>query len=189
MLHRKHFFLWSIFIFAIVFWGFILIFLVSSLAPYNTTSLNFLSKRATSTLREFLPEGFGYFTRNPMEEFPLVYRLEGDSLILLTRSNSSPSNLFGILRTQRSTFGEMGMIMQEISEETWTKCGSSLVDCVKNKKYIVVELSNNKINANVCGTFFVCTKKPIPWAWRKSFKGEMPLRFVEIVVNCEDGLH
>lgn len=178
--------LWTIFVLTISFWIVCILFILSSLGPYNTTAFKFLNKREAAVLRGFLPEGFGFFTRDPKEEFPLLYAEVGDSLVLLTRANSSLKNFFGILRTQRSAFGEMGMIIREIPEENWSKCASTLSDCILTKSFTVFEISNDKINASICGTFYVTTKKPIPWAWRETFKGEMPQRFVKLIVKCDN---
>ncbi len=159
--------------------------ILSSIGPYNTTSYKFLNKSEALTLRSLFPEGFGFFSRNPQEEFPLLYKEINDSIVLLTKTNSSAVNLFGLKRTQRSIFVELGSIVNEISDEEWSKCTSSLNDCKNSKTIKIFEILNKNQKANLCGTYFVSTKKPIPWAWRNTFKGEMPQRFVKLIIRCE----
>ncbi|NOS55524.1 MAG: SdpA family antimicrobial peptide system protein [Cyclobacteriaceae bacterium] len=184
-LNLRFVFLWSTLLFNVFLWLLFIAFTFSAVAPYNTTSYKFLNKRESLIFRSFFPEGFGFFTRDPNEEFPLLYKEVNDSLVLLTKANSSSSNLFGLKRTQRSVFGEMGSIISEIPSEDWTKCATTLKECLSSKKIKVVEISNTRINTNFCGTYFITTKKPVPWAWRETFKGEMPQRFVKLIIRCE----
>ncbi|MBX2898011.1 MAG: SdpA family antimicrobial peptide system protein [Cyclobacteriaceae bacterium] len=108
---------------------------LSSIAPYNTTSYKIINKKESAILRSFLPEGFGFFTRNPQEEFPVIFREINDTLIILTKPNGSPSNFFGLKRNQRTMFAELGSIVQDIPIEDWTTCSIGFERCLNFKNF------------------------------------------------------
>ncbi|MBX2898010.1 MAG: hypothetical protein KF775_00070 [Cyclobacteriaceae bacterium] len=48
-------------------------------------------------------------------------------------------------------------------------------------------MQNKKNKPSLCGNYFICTEKPIPWAWRNSFRGiGMPQRFIRMVIYCNE---
>lgn len=168
-------------------WGAFIAVVLSSIAPYNSTSYKVLDKREAIILRSFLPEGFGFFTRDPQEEFPVIFKEENDTLVLLTKPNSSISNFFGLKRNQRTIFAELGLIVQEIPTDDWSRCSTSLSKCLTSTTYKTFEIRNKKNKPNLCGTYFVCTINPVPWAWRNSFKGSgIPQRFIRLVIFCDN---
>ncbi len=183
---RKELFLWLVLSVNILIWLILIGIILSSIGPYNTTSYKFLDKRESSIFRDFFPEGFGFFTRDPLEEFPLLYQEDDGALKLLTKANGSPANFFGLKRSQRSIFSEMGQIISKIPNDDWSKCTYSLEECIAKNPVKVFEIQNNNVEANLCGTYYIATKKPIPWAWRNSFRGEMPQRFVKLIIKCQN---
>ncbi len=182
---KLSYFLPIVFILNILLWVLLTVVILSSAGPYNTTSFKFLNKSESLTLRSFFPEGFGFFSRDPQEEFPLIYKEVNDNLVLLTKPNSSLKNMLGLRRSQRSIFAELGIIVSEVADEDWSRCASSLVECWNSKTIKILKIENMNHGANLCGTYLISTKKPIPWAWRNTFKGEMPQRFVKLIIRCE----
>ncbi|MEM4379996.1 MAG: SdpA family antimicrobial peptide system protein [Thermoplasmatales archaeon] len=177
--------LWAVLITNLLLWLFASIFLFSVMGPYNPTSLAFLKKDGALIARDFLPEGFAFFTRDPREERPYLYELKDGMIELVTKPNASPSNLFGISRKQRAMHFELGSLITALSDQEWNTCATTFNYCLSMDSVKSYEIRNSTPNPILCGTYYLKSIKPVPWAWRNSFRGEMPHKFVKIKVRCD----
>jgi len=159
----------------------------SSFGPANALSSQFLTVRQTLAFANVLPEGFAFFTKDPREQNPFLYKIsEGDSLIMITKPNSSPENLFGLSRRQRALYVELGSIIPLISTKDRTTCATSFRDCITNDPVKTVRIENRAPQALLCGSYYLKMIEPVPWAWHKAFKGEMPMTIVRLELLCID---
>jgi antimicrobial peptide system SdpA family protein len=173
-----------VFIVLYSFWAaFILGLLVNSM-PYNPLSSDDLYKEIT--VRNFLPEGWGFFTKNPRDP---------DVIILKKRNGrwhnneysplSNPTNFFGISRVARAQSTEMAMLVSQIGPELWTECTEGMTSCLTNEargKLVSLELKvpHPVLKDTVC---FI-SQRPVPWAWREIMTREKyPFSFVIVAIQ------
>jgi antimicrobial peptide system SdpA family protein len=159
----------------------------SSLGPTNPLSSQFLTTGQTLSFANVLPEGFAFFTKDPREQNPFLYEIQkNNGLIPITTPNSSPSNLFGLSRYQRALYVELGSIISLISSSDRTTCATSFSDCIAHDLIKTVKIQNRTPNALLCGSYYLKMIEPVPWAWHRTFKGEMPMTVVKLELICPD---
>ncbi len=74
-------------------------------------------------IRKLLPQGWGFFTRDPREPALIMYRVNDDnSLCLITLPNSSQLNCYGFSRKSRRLHLEFLRLQNLIPQELWKRC-------------------------------------------------------------------
>ncbi len=152
--------------------------LLSSL-EYNPLSISYKESKLVFTL---MPQGWGFFTRNPRELQTLIYQKVGQNFELVNKSGSEPEYLFGLSRTSRRKNIEFGQIFSKIPDSLWIDCPSKrILECNPEK---VHHFKNQYTNPVCLGEFLLISKEPIPWAWSKSYYDiDMPFKFCKIHVD------
>ncbi|MBK8567073.1 MAG: SdpA family antimicrobial peptide system protein [Saprospiraceae bacterium] len=145
------------------------------------------SQVAAFNLKNVMPQGWGFFTRNPREDNYFVFRLspDGKQTPVLTYSNSL-NNMFGIKRTSRIQSMEMGAIVQRLKEYDWFDCplGNNL--CQDDIAALCpTPVLNTCPKPTLCGELFITLKEVVPWAWGSDYSTlDMPAKTIKINAIC-----
>ncbi|EJR26667.1 MULTISPECIES: SdpA family antimicrobial peptide system protein [Bacillus] len=132
---------------------------------------------------QFMPQGWGFFSKSPRDETIFVHELQGSNHIQWP--NNTAENLFGISRKGRGQGIELGLITSSLKKEDWITCDDGIKECKKKEKLNAIEVENSTPVPNVCGPYIVETREPVPWAWAKITDGEnYPTKIVKVNVKC-----
>ena len=162
-------------------WGAFLAAVVVTALPYNALSV---SVDLEFGVRSIVPEGWGFFTRDPREPDLYLYRQTGDGWVpFSTIPLAHPRNLFGISRTPRAIPVELAALLENVAEEDWTECDSDFREHVAElpRRRVV----NKMPNAAITGTVCVVSREPVPWAWAsETDSDDLPCWVVMLEVEC-----
>ena len=130
----------------------------------------------------FLPQGWGFFTRDPREDEVILYQIIEDTAIQYTQTNNSRDNWYGFSRRNRLKLIEAGVIVSQIKDSLWMKMkgGDFILD-----RGIYTDTINSRFKpCNIKGDYFVVKRERIPWAWaKKQEEIIMPYSYVKIYVK------
>jgi len=144
-------------------------------------SIDVLAERGIKTA---VPEGWGFFTRNPREPDITLYENHGGHWRKAEHMPiSSASNLSGIDRLPRAQSVELGMLLNALNEsDAWTPCDGDLESCLKGVRQ--VSLHPQWRYPALRGLVAFIRQEPVPWAWVESRATiRMPIEL--IVANLE----
>ena len=156
-----------------VFWGIVLSYVFKSSVPVVSN----MSHHEKASLFNFFPQGWGFFTRNPREEELILYRIEKDTTVRFTQTNSSSSSYFGLSRKNRLINIEASIVVSEVDDSLWIPMkGRELVLDLNTYTDTIV---NNFKPCHIQGDFFLVMQERIPWAWSES-DIIMPYKYVKV---------
>ncbi len=157
------------FVGAVFGWAAVFCYSIHVQLPFNPMRLPFESKVPIVAI---LPQGWGFFTREPREPNVQAFTRR-DGRPLLTDSNAGPSNFFGLSRRPRALGVELGLILSSIREEQWKKQTTPLT------------IHNPTPEPTLCGNLTLVRRPPLPWAWSRSKRPvTMPAETVQVDVLC-----
>lgn len=130
-----------------------------------------------------LPQGWGFFTRDPREEQVLFYRLDTNGKAqLFTKTNSDKSFFFGASRRNRTASIEAGALLAAIQKTAWIpKAGGDtlLFDADSQTD----TLHNAFKPSSIVGNFILVKQQRTPFAWAARYdKVVMPYHYTKIHV-------
>jgi antimicrobial peptide system SdpA family protein len=148
----------------------------SPLRPISTPS---------TTARHFAPQGWAFFTRDPLEPQIYVYRrTEAGWIAADIGANGEPAHLFGWRRSPRAQGVEIGLVLFAHGKEQFTACEGSIEECLETSP-IEGTVQNDSTVPTLCGTIGILRQKKIPWAWRHSVDPERaPAEVMNLEVSC-----
>lgn len=146
--------------------------------PFNPLSLSF----SKSYLYSLVPEGWGFFTKNPKEEVALIFkRTSDDHWELFSRSNADSEFLFGISRKNRRVLAETQYLVDRLRDSLFLPRQGKALDFVTKNIILTKSAFNNPI---LKGDMIVVKQKRLPWAWSSNYKRiNMPYKAVRIYVQ------
>lgn len=169
-----------------IFWVIVILYSLKFAIPNSAIKLPKDDRAISSFFKLILPEGFGFFTRNPRETRFLLYKAADKRMYLATEPNASLTNLFGLSRKSRCENLEMSYILSKVQKEDWFKCKTIFNECLNYQDTPILLIKNSYSNPMLCGTYVIVMQEPIPWAWSAQLKPEiMPLFFTKINVVCQ----
>ncbi|WP_338473376.1 SdpA family antimicrobial peptide system protein (plasmid) [Niallia sp. XMNu-256] len=137
---------------------------IISALPQNPLTLN---KTNDTLFSQLLPQGWGFFSKNPREEFLNVYSTNSE--ISAQWPNMKLTNLFGVDRTGRAQGTELGLIIPELQETDFKECNKDIDDCIADMKDVQpIEIYNSTPKKTLCGEQYITLQEPMPWAWSSS---------------------
>ena len=156
--------------------------LVSSL-PHNPQSPGLRAERGT---RLVLPEGWGFFTRDPREADLILARLDENDEWRLEPPHASLDNLLGLRRLSRALPVESSQILHQV-EPAFISCGDdNWRHCTA--KAPVHEIQNPVPDAKLCGDVTFVRREPVPWAWADLLHpDDMPTNIFRTRIRCDHG--
>lgn len=130
-----------------------------------------------------MPEGWGYFTRNPREPVMQFYRLDGKHEPVF-EPNFSARYLFGLRRDGRKLGGEAGIVVRMVPAEAWMETRKRLSFEALPDSTVIIHSSIK--NPKLCGDFLVQVEDRLPWAWANlRDKVVMPSKVAHVRIVCE----
>jgi antimicrobial peptide system SdpA family protein len=157
-------------------------FVFVSALPFNAVT----PKGQNFNIKVLLPEGWGFFTRNPREPYILFFKKENDQWKhCLSIPNSNYKNYFGLKRNARAEGIEYSFLIKDIVPEQWVKLDSDVISDREYSLLKVFEVSNRISEPHICGDILVVRREYIPWAWSATKKNIiMPSMVVRLKVKC-----
>jgi antimicrobial peptide system SdpA family protein len=166
----------------IVGWSTIIIYAVHPVLPFNAIVLPGESKIEMPLL---VPEGWGFFSRNPQDELEHFYAQVGGGRWqrLLDDSYASPRFWLGLSRSGRAATQQARWLIQRLPASSWTECSVAPTDCLESAPMQVIESVHPQ--AALCGVVGIVLQKPVPWAWAKqATRVHMPSRVARLWIRC-----
>ena len=160
---------------------------LSTYFPYNPYSP---SAKTKLLVQAFIPQGWGFFTKDPREPESFIYSSDGANWRSVLRTpNSSFKNLIGLRRNARAQGAEYGMLLSEISKDSakWGFCkGTTKTGCIEiNQNFKIHSVLNKVRRPTLCGELWLIMQAPVPWAWQgQSEPVQMPIKFIRLNVLC-----
>jgi antimicrobial peptide system SdpA family protein len=163
-------FIWSI----AVFW------VAISALPYSPLSPGLRAERGT---RLVMPEGWGFFTRNPREKDLIVARRDTHGAWRLEPPHASASHWFGLDRTSRVLPIEANQILGAVKGK-FSPCTNGWQSCLEAAQVYVAPRDDRR--PYLCGDAALVRRAPVAWAWQHLLEPErMPTDVFRFQVRCK----
>jgi antimicrobial peptide system SdpA family protein len=134
-----------------------------SFLGFNPISSNY---KTQTSFRTFIPQGWGFFTRNPREKALLFYQKQGNKWQLVNSSSANYKKLFGLSRLSRRENIELGYITSQLNGvKNWLDCDNNMPNTCEPDSINIVK--NNYKNPIIEGEYLIRIVEPVPWAWSK----------------------
>ncbi len=141
-------------------------------------------------IRVLLPQGWGFFTRDPREAriIPFGLDTEGEWTELGLGPHSRARWLFGLDRRSRAQGLEIGTLFGAVPDDAWVDCDSGPTSmepraCLDAASPLQVD--NPSPIPSLCGQIGLVRREPVPWAWRGAADQiEMPAQVLRLDVRC-----
>lgn len=171
-------------------WFYIFFFILSlfitlsiiSVLPQNPLSPD---KSKSVAISQILPQGWGFYSKDPREEYLNIYSEDGETSAQWP--NMSLSNLFGVNRFGRAQGTELGLIIAALKETDFKECYKEIDDCIADMEKVepIVKL-NSTPKKTFCGIHYIAFQEPMPWAWSSSnertYKSS---RIAKVLIKCQ----
>lgn len=138
--------------------------------------------------RLWSPEGWKFFTRNPREDWNIVFKQKAPGVweSPLRGPNASLSNVFGLSRVPRAQGIELGLLLYHLPKQFWHPCPGDVAKCLTPLPSYAVK--NRSPDPTLCGTIGVVLQRQVPWAWAGlKDPRTMPSRVGRLEVTCSPG--
>lgn len=150
----------------VLFWSAAILFVILGALPESAISTSYRFRRA---LVVAMPEGYGFFTRDPQETRVLIYAVDGNG-------NASPANesdyrglgWSGVSRKSSVRAMEVKTALALIKPDAWVSCDKELGRCLQDRSLSSIPVKPEMTARTLCGRIVLRRQKPVPWAWSKS---------------------
>lgn len=151
-------------------------------AALPASSIDESVPNARDTVRRFVPEGWAFFTKNPRDPFPRVYRLESQNRWrdATKESFARPSYFMGLDRSGRGQGPELAILMAGIPKDSWRSCERDPSVCLAGESETTLA---NTSHRTICGEIGFVIQNVLPWAWR-NLPTVMPSKVARARVTC-----
>ncbi len=134
----------------------------------------------------FLPEAWGFFTRNPREAKFYIYKKKGAKWVNI---NAGPSMqlkyLFGLNRKGRSQGTEYAYLLKQLKPIEWISCRTLHISKCFTNNSMLDTVKSITPHPTICGKIVIQKRKTVPWAWANSEdKIIMPSKNIKLFVRC-----
>ncbi len=139
-----------------------------------------------AAIMSLIPEGWGFFTKNPREpEMQIATLRDGTMQNLNIVSSFQFRYAFGLNRQPRSQGRELDQLLKQLRDvRLWHNCQTSTVVCAQ-KLHVQKRIINTVNPATLCGNLVLFERGPVPWAYRHiKSKENMPSRLTRVEVLC-----
>ncbi|MCZ8497363.1 SdpA family antimicrobial peptide system protein [Priestia megaterium] len=167
------------FLFNVMFWFIVIFYSIVASLPTSAIDLDLENK---TLLKTIVPQGWGFYSKDPRGEMSNVYNLDTKKQAVQWPNNRI-SNVFGLNRYGRGQGTEMGLLTTQVPTDKWTICDKESLDCLLDIKKSI-PIVNSTPKPTICGNIGVTQEKPKPWAWSK-YKNEVNLTSKVVRMNVE----
>ena len=138
--------------------------------------------------RQWAPQGWAFFTRDPREPVVLSFRRTGDGVWRSASlgEHTQPRFAFGLNRRWRVQGVEMGLLLAALRQRSnvWSECGDELARCLE-AALPAATIVNVSPEPTLCGAVGLARREIVPWAWSHAQDAlTMPSQVVRLVVSC-----
>ena len=149
--------------------------------PFNTLNL---SDDLRSTVMSLIPEGWGFFTKNPRDPEIQVAVLHNGRLEKLNIVSSFEAKYaFGFNRLSRAQGLELDNLLGQLQTSgLWHDCQQKASVCAQSLS-VQKRLLNSAAFPTLCGDLVLFERRPVPWAYR-NMNPNMPSRLIRVEVVC-----
>jgi antimicrobial peptide system SdpA family protein len=165
-----------------LFWTTVVAYSVHPVLPANPIQLPL---EENSPLVKLLPQGWGFFTRDPRspEMFAFVKTSDGLWQPVVSGKPFWP-RLLEFSRRRKLAHVEIGVILYELSDPQWQACQDLPAICLENAP-LSGTVKNILSPPSLCGEVGIIQQTPIPWAWSQSPEETlMPSEVLRLQVSC-----
>ncbi|MBK6923187.1 MAG: SdpA family antimicrobial peptide system protein [Deltaproteobacteria bacterium] len=134
-------------------------------------------------MRRVLPQGWGFFTRDPQEPWRTTYVRDAGGWRPATDRQMSASQWWGAKRLARRVGAESAYLTEELWAIWSTPCEGSPLACLDAIE-VAEELEAPFPGAMLCGEIAMVEQAPVPFAWRELGVVEMPSLVMKVRVKC-----
>ena len=161
-----------------IFWVVIIFYIGMASVPFNPLSI---PKIKNIDIALLIPEGWGFFTKNPKESTIVFFTKNTRSQwITFTKSNSDKEFLYGLSRKNRRILAESSNILKSINDTCWLKRESEVLNFSTLQTLLVKNSFKKPI---IKGDFIVVKQERLPWAWSRNYLSiNMPYEIIRIQV-------
>ena len=163
-----------------IFWTIIMAYITLAAVPLNPISMNFENKM---NILSVVPEGWGFFTRNPREPALYMYyrKSPNSGYTLLNSPLSSPENGFGISRRMRKINIELFAILSTVKDSSWQRGNENAIDLSCDSTLSVKGIFDN---STLRGTFLLIKQERLPWAWARQ-RQQIIMPYKKIILDIK----
>lgn len=163
----------------LIVWALAVVWAAISSLPYNPLSPGLAAERRT---RLVLPEGWGFFSRDPRERDLIVAR-RSHGRWQIEPPHADVTNWFGLRRTSRVLPVEASQVLTQL-EKPLVPCAGELDTCLEAAP--VHEVASDRARPFLCGEVAFLRRAPVPWAWHALLQPEqMPTDILRTHIRCE----
>jgi|SRR5690554_1052686 antimicrobial peptide system SdpA family protein len=124
-----------------------------------------LNKNIRQAINSLMPQGWGFFTKDPREFQYIFYEISDKEIIKkVTIKNNSFENSFGLSRKSRRIGMEQSIITSQIKDSLWTKHRNFEILQIPSENRVIIE-NKKMINYIKKGDYVIIRKEIVPWAW------------------------
>lgn len=142
-----------------------------------------------SSVQSLVPQGWGFFTRNPREAAVIPYVHNGTEWVNANRGpNAQLRYLLGLNRESRLTEFDLTQVMHNATTVlTWTPCAEPEIDsCVASATAAgVVPVVTYGYQLRLCGDVLIIRQEPIPLAYA-GLGYRPPMEAIRFHVTCQE---
>lgn len=160
---------------------------VSLLGSGPATALDSTAIVQRPVVAALLPQGWGYFTRDPRGRQTIGYVRTSDHWERLkVNSELTLGTGFGLNRSNRAHDRELSVLLSTARRGWWIDCPRDDVEsCVSAAERQPRRISNGWVNPTLCGDVLAITGEPRPWSWPdESDLGYIHLRALVLESKC-----
>lgn len=151
-------------LFLLIFW-LVSIYLVVFSNISNNSHLS-ISKVNSLDIKMLIPQGWGFFTRNPRSLSYQLYRKENDKLIKVLHPNFHSTNSFGLSRRNRSIQAQILTLLKS-EKINWDTSISNQFEIEPISEQHSKTIHNSFDTPLLCGEYILEASYPIPLEYSK----------------------
>lgn len=126
-------------------------------------------------LNDILPQGWAFFTKDVNDGYYKIYEVKDYKQNIIEEikiKSSSNSQLFGIIRANRTTSSRILYISNNINKKLWYET-SKKIETIDLSKLSIISIKVKQ--PMIYGKFLICKGKPLPYEWYKSKIAVQPI--------------
>lgn len=129
---------------------------ISNVLPENPIKL---PTKITATVTEFFPQGWGFFSKDPRDDYFYAVDLKTERLNA-SWPNMTFDNYLGLKRFGRSQGIELGRLYAQVGEQSMSECDETPVKCLKEQE--VIEVTNDSPSPTIKGDIGIVIQENVP---------------------------
>lgn len=150
---------------------FLSLYLFIFLFSLDNTPFRIHNQKLNFSLKAYVPQSWGFFTRDPQEEQVIIYEVLGKEKMLkeVIFDMTSKDNYFGLSRKIRKKNYEFSQIILKIPEKQFdtVKGERSLLKVENSKGPYCVKIDKSDFDFIEEGELLIYKYSIIPWEWSK----------------------